>query len=104
MQAHRNRLVALHTLSVITVISGLLALFANWLLAMAIMPLHVYFAVHGARAAGASRLVSAAIALVATLPVVNTLVLVAVNNRLAKTMLAAGVPQEAFGFRLLRRP
>lgn len=99
----KERLIALHTLSLITVIGGFLALFVNWVLAMTIMPLHVYFAVHGARAAGAGRLASAAIAFVAVLPVVNTLVLVVVNDRLAKSMLAAGVPREAFGFRLLRR-
>lgn len=99
----KERLIALHTLSVMTVIGGVLALFVSWVLAMTIMPLHIYFAVHGARAAGAGRLASSAIALLAALPVVNTLVLVVVNNRLAKAMLAAGVPLEAFGFRLLRR-
>ena len=92
----KERLIALHTLSVITVIGGFLALFVSWVLAITIMPLHIYFAVHGARAAGAGRLVAA-------LPLVNTLMLVVVNNRLANAMLAAGVPRGAFGFRLLRK-
>ena len=99
----KERLIALHTLSVITVIGGFLALFVSWVLAITIMPLHIYFAVHGARAAGAGRLASAAIALVAALPHVNTLMLVVVNYRLANAMLAAGVPRGAFGFRLLRK-
>ena len=76
----KERLIALHTLSVITVIGGFLALFVSWVLTITIMPLHIYFAVHGARAAGAGRLASAAIALVAALPLVNTLMLVVVNN------------------------
>ena len=75
----KERLIALHTLSVITVIGGFLALFVSWVLAITIMPLHIYFAVHGARAAGAGRLASAAIALVAALPLVNTLMLVVVS-------------------------
>lgn len=75
----------------------------SWVLAVAIIPLHVYFAVHGARAAGTGRIASAAIALAAALPGLNTLVLVAVNNRLSKALLAAGVPREAFGFRFFRR-
>ena len=54
----RERLIALHTLSVLTVIGGFLSLFSNWLLVMTVMPLHVYFAVHGARAAGAGRIAS----------------------------------------------
>ena len=99
----RERLLALHTLSGITAIGGFLALFGNWAVAMTIMPLHVYFAVHGARAAGTGRLASTAIALAAALPGLNTLVLVVVNNRLAKAMLAAGVPREAFSFRLPRK-
>ncbi len=76
----------------------LLSLFSNWVLVMTVMPLHVYFAVHGARAAGSRR-----IALAAVLPGINTLVLLVVDNRLAKAMLAAGVPREAFGFRMLRK-
>lgn len=99
----RERLIALHTLSMLTAIGGFLSLFSNWLLVMTVMPLHVYFAVHGARAAGSLRIASVAIALAAVLPGINTLVLLMVNNRLAKAMLAAGVPREAFGFRMLRK-
>lgn len=99
----KERLIALHTLSVVTAVGGLLAMCVNWLLVLTIMPLHVYFAVHGARAAGAGRLPAAGIGLVAAVPVVNTLVLLLVNNRLASAMLAAGVPREAFGFSRLRR-
>ncbi|TXT25431.1 MAG: hypothetical protein FD131_4632 [Rhodocyclaceae bacterium] len=89
----KERLIALHTLSVVTAAGGLLAMCVSWLLVITIMPLHVYFAVHGARAAGAGRLAAAGIGLAAAVPVVNNLVLLLVNNRLASAMLAAGVSQ-----------
>jgi hypothetical protein len=98
-----ERLVALHTLSVITAVCGFMAMCICWMLALTIMPLHVYFAVHGARAAGVGRRVTMAIALLSAIPVANTLVLLLVNNRLARAMLAAGIPQEELGFKLLRR-
>lgn len=100
---NKERLVALHTLSVITAVGGFLAMCISWILVLTIMPLHIYFAVHGARAAGVGRRVTMAIALLSAIPVANTLLLLLVNNRLASAMLAAGIPQEAFGFKLLRR-
>ena len=93
-----ERLCALHTLTQYTALGGFLSLLMPPLLALALIPLQVYFAVHNARALGAGRWAAAGLGVVATIPLANTLLLIALNQRLSKVLDQAGVKRGLWGY------
>ena len=98
-----ERLCALHTLTQYTALGGFVALLMPPLLALTLIPLHVYFAVHNARALGAGRW-AAGLGVVATIPLANTLLLIALNQRLGKVLDQAGEKRGILGYWRNPRP
>lgn len=99
-----ERLCALHTLTQYTALGGFVALLMPPLLALTLIPLHVYFAVHNARALGAGRWAAAGLGVVATIPLANTLLLIALNQRLGKVLDQAGEKRGILGYWRNPRP
>lgn len=104
MMPQIERLCALHTLTQYTALGGFFSLLIPPLLALTLIPLHVYFAVHNARALGAGRWAASGLGLVATIPLANTLLLIALNQRLSKVLDQAGVKRGILGYWRNPRP
>lgn len=98
------RLCALHALSQCTAIVGFLSLLGPWIIDLVLIPLHIYFAVHNTRALGAGRWAAAGLGVVATIPLANTLLLIALNQRLSKLLDQAGVKRGFWGYWRNPRP
>lgn len=99
-----ERLCALHTLTQYTALGGFVSLLIPPLLALTLIPLHVYFAVHNSRALGAGHWAAAGLGVVATIPLANTLLLIALNQRLSKLLDQAGVKRGFWGYWRNPRP
>lgn len=93
-----QRLCALHTLTKYTALAGFVSLLMPPLLVLTLVPLQVYFAVHNARALGAGGWAAAGLGVVATIPMVNTLLLIALNQRLSRVLDQAGVNRGFWGY------
>ncbi len=98
------RLCALHTLAQLTALVGFLSLLGPWIIALVLIPMHIYFAVHNSRAIGAGRGAATGLAVVAAIPMVNTLLLIALNQRLSKVLDRAGVKRGFWGYWQHPRP
>jgi len=73
-------------------------------MALVLIPLHIYFAVHNSRALGAGRWAAAGLGVVATIPLANTLLLIALNQRLGKVLDQAGEKRGILGYWRNPRP
>ena len=98
MTSSNERLCALHTLAQGTALCGLITLLMPLMMALMVIPLHIYFAVHIARELGAGRWSAAGLGVVAVFPLANTLLLIALNQRLGKRLADAGVQRGWFGY------
>ena len=99
-----ERLCALHTLAQLTALVSFLSLLGPWIMALVLIPLHIYFAVHNSRALGAGRWAAAGLGVVATIPLANTLLLIALNQRLGKVLDQAGEKRGILGYWRNPRP
>ena len=85
---HRDRLMAIYTLTNVTAVLGVVSLLGPVPLVLALLPLHVYFAVHNSRATGIGSAGATAAGLIGLCPIANGIMLLFLNKRLAKQLRA----------------